>query len=68
MFLQLRSWLVGMVKKAFELEGKSFFKKGEIFGLKNVSIIVPFVRTLEEAQKVLGKMTCQSLERGKDGL
>jgi pyruvate,water dikinase len=37
-------------------------------GLSNVQIMVPFVRTLEQARKVTELLARQGLERGKDGL
>ena len=37
-------------------------------GLTNVELMVPFVRTLEEARQVLEIMAGYGLERGKDGL
>jgi pyruvate,water dikinase len=37
-------------------------------GLKNVEVMIPFVRTLEEGRKVVELLKEQGLERGKDGL
>ena len=40
----------------------------ETMGLKNLKIMVPFCRRLEEADRVLAAMAEEGLERGKDGL
>ena len=37
-------------------------------GLKNLKLMVPFCRRIEEAGKVLAIMAEHGLERGKDGL
>lgn len=55
-------------QKAFELECKAFVKVREEFGLKNVKIMIPFCRTIEEGKKVLRVMEKCGLKRGKDGL
>ncbi len=55
-------------KEAFKLEIKAIRKVREIFGLKNVTIMIPFCRTVDEAKKVLAVIKEAGLERGKDGL
>lgn len=55
-------------KDAFELECKAMLKIKSVMGLNNIIIMVPFVRTISEAQKVLSIMKSLGLERGKDGL
>ena len=37
-------------------------------GLTNVEIMVPFVRTLKQAERVVGMLADQGLKRGQDGL
>ena len=37
-------------------------------GLDNVWVMIPFVRTLEEADQVIDLLTENGLERGKNGL
>jgi pyruvate,water dikinase len=37
-------------------------------GLKNVQVMVPFVRTVEEGRKVVELLARNGLERGEDGL
>lgn len=55
-------------KDAFELECKAMLKIKSVMGLNNIIIMVPFVRTISEAQRVLSIMKSLGLERGKDGL
>lgn len=53
---------------AFEMECKAIKRVREEFALKNVQVMIPFCRTVEEAQKVIELMKKFGLERGKDGL
>ncbi len=55
-------------RAAFALECAAFKKAREVMGLKNIIMMVPFVRTVTEAQAVLQELAKQGLERGKDGL
>jgi pyruvate,water dikinase len=55
-------------KKGFELECKALKKVRNDFGLKNVKIMIPFCRTIEEGKKVQKIMAKHGLKRGKDGL
>ena len=55
-------------RDAFELECKAIRKVRDEFGLKNVKVMIPFCRTIEEGKKVLEVMRKQGLERGRDGL
>jgi len=57
-----------LFQKAFELECRSLKRVREKMGLINVKIMVPFCRTLEEAQEVLDLMDKFGLKRGKQGL
>ena len=41
---------------------------GRLLGLDNVVVMIPFCRTLEEADKVLAVMAENGLERGREGL
>ena len=52
----------------FELECRALRKVREDMGLENVEVMVPFVRTLEEAQEVTAALAKQGLERGQHGL
>jgi pyruvate,water dikinase len=53
---------------SFALECKAIKEVRETMGLDNVAIMIPFVRSVEEANKVLELMKSQGLERGKKGL
>jgi pyruvate,water dikinase len=55
-------------KDAFKLECLAVRKVREEFGLKNLRVMIPFCRTVDEAKKVLAVMKEAGLERGKDGL
>lgn len=55
-------------KDAFALELKAIKKVREEMGLKNVVVMIPFCRTVEELLKVYAVMEEFGLERGKDGL
>ncbi|MFZ1798566.1 MAG: phosphoenolpyruvate synthase [Chitinophagaceae bacterium] len=55
-------------KPAFGMECKGIKKVREEMGLKNVVVMVPFCRTVEELIKVQEVMKEYGLERGKDGL
>jgi len=55
-------------KKGFELECQAIKKVRAEWGLKNLIVMVPFCRTVEEGKKVLATMKEFGLERGKDGL
>lgn len=55
-------------KPCFELECKALLKVRGEMGLKNVQVMVPFVRTLGEARQVVELLAEQGLERGKDEL
>jgi pyruvate,water dikinase len=53
-------------EKAFRLECKAIKKCREEWNLKNVWVMLPVVRTVWEAKKVLGIMKEEGLERGRD--
>lgn len=55
-------------QEAFALECAAFKKIREQMGFKNVKIMLPFVRTVKEAQVVLEYMDDQGLTRGEYGL
>ncbi|MFK5913506.1 MAG: phosphoenolpyruvate synthase [Woeseiaceae bacterium] len=52
----------------FELECFAIKKVREEMGLTNVAIMVPFVRTVEEAHEVINVLKDNDLERGQNGL
>lgn len=55
-------------KPGFKLECEAIKKVRNEWGMKNLIVMVPFCRTVEEGKKVLAVMKEFGLERGKDGL
>jgi pyruvate,water dikinase len=55
-------------RPAFEMECQALKKTREVFGLKNIWVMVPFCRTVEEGKKVLDLMAKNGLKRGENGL
>jgi pyruvate, water dikinase len=55
-------------RKGFELECEAIKKVRNEIGLTNVIVMIPFCRTVKEADKVLEVMAEKGLVRGKDGL
>jgi pyruvate,water dikinase len=54
--------------EAFAMECEALRRVRSDMGLTNVQVMVPFVRTLGEAQRVTGLLAEQGLKRGQDGL
>ena len=52
----------------FALECVAVKRVREEMGLTNVEVMIPFVRTVKEAQQVIQVLKEHGLERGKDGL
>ena len=55
-------------RPCFELECRALKRVRGEMGLKNVWVMVPFVRTLKEAQTVVELLAANGLRRGDDGL
>jgi pyruvate,water dikinase len=55
-------------RDCFQLECRALKKVREEMGLTNVEIMVPFVRTVVEAKKVLELLAASGLRRGENGL
>jgi pyruvate,water dikinase len=55
-------------RDCFELECRALRRVRDEMGFTNVQIMVPFVRTLEEASKVTDLLAHNGLQRGVDGL
>jgi pyruvate,water dikinase len=53
-------------KEAFKLEVRAVKKVREEYGLKNLWVMLPFVRTLEEAKRVVEIMEEEGLRRSAD--
>ncbi len=55
-------------RECFELECEAMRRVRNDMGLTNVEIMVPFVRTLGECERVLGLLAENGLQRGENGL
>jgi pyruvate,water dikinase len=55
-------------KEAFALECRAMKKVRDEMGLKNVKLMIPFCRTIEEGEKVLAEMAKNGLKKGENGL
>ncbi len=55
-------------REAFALECAALKRVREAMGLKNLKVMIPFCRTVEEARKVLAEMEANGLKRGTGGL
>ncbi|HSN71075.1 MAG TPA: phosphoenolpyruvate synthase, partial [Steroidobacteraceae bacterium] len=55
-------------RPCFELECRALRRVREGMGLRNVQVMVPFVRTVEEAQQVTQLLAANGLERGREEL
>jgi pyruvate,water dikinase len=55
-------------RRAFALECRAMRKVRDEMGLRNLKLMVPFCRTVEEGRKVIAEMERHGLVRGRDGL
>jgi pyruvate, water dikinase len=55
-------------RPCFELECRALLRVREDMGLRNVQVMVPFVRTVKEARQVTQLLAKNGLARGKDAL
>ncbi|MGZ8270391.1 MAG: phosphoenolpyruvate synthase [Methylophilus sp.] len=55
-------------KECFEMECQAMKKVRDVMGLTNVELMIPFVRTLDEAKAVTEIMAANGLKRGENGL
>ena len=55
-------------RDCFELECRAMKKVRDEMGLTNIEIMVPFVRTVDEARQVVELLAKNGLERGKNDL
>ena len=55
-------------RDCFALECEAMLKVRNEMGLKNVELMIPFVRTLEEAKTVIAILEEHGLKRGENGL
>jgi len=61
-------YLASEFRDCFELECRAIRRVRESMGLDNVEVMVPFVRTVEEARQVSELLAANGLERGRTGL
>ncbi|MBX9811841.1 MAG: phosphoenolpyruvate synthase [Burkholderiales bacterium] len=61
-------YIAASFRDCFELECRALKKVRDEMGLTNVEIMVPFVRTIDEAKKVLELLAANGLKRGQNGL
>jgi pyruvate,water dikinase len=61
-------YLSAAFRDCFELECKALRKARDDMGLTNVEIMIPFCRTLAEAEQVTALLASQGLVRGQNGL
>ena len=54
--------------EAFAMECEAMKRVRNDMGLTNVEIMIPFVRTVQQAEKVIGLLGKQGLKRGENGL
>lgn len=54
--------------ECFKLECEAIRRVREQMGYSNLSVMIPFVRTVDEANKVLALMADSGLKRGENGL
>ncbi|MFJ6535126.1 phosphoenolpyruvate synthase [Paenarthrobacter sp. NPDC091711] len=61
-------YLSASFRQAFELECEALKYVRNEMGLSNIKLMVPFVRTLDEARGVIELLAANGLRRGEDGL
>ncbi|MBW7852011.1 MAG: phosphoenolpyruvate synthase [Rhodospirillales bacterium] len=55
-------------RDGFALECRAIKRAREVIGLDNIVVMIPFCRTLDEADRVMATMAEHGLERGRNGL
>jgi len=55
-------------REGFALECAAMKRVREVMGLRNVKVMIPFCRTLGEADRVLAELAANGLARGANGL
>jgi pyruvate,water dikinase len=61
-------YMSSQFQPAFQMECQAIQRVRETFGLKNVSVMVPFCRTPEEGERVIELMGKFGLKKGENGL
>ncbi|MBD2785971.1 phosphoenolpyruvate synthase [Xenorhabdus sp. DI] len=55
-------------RQCFALECEAVKRVRNVMGLTNVEVMIPFVRTVAQAEAVIGELASQGLKRGENGL
>jgi pyruvate,water dikinase len=61
-------YIAASFRDCFKLECDAMKTVRDVMGLTNVEIMIPFVRTLTEAEKVIALLARNGLKRGDNGL
>lgn len=61
-------YISGEFSDAFAMECEALKRVRNEMGLSNIEIMVPFVRTVRQAERVVGMLAERGLKRGVDGL
>ncbi|MDQ3446067.1 MAG: phosphoenolpyruvate synthase [Pseudomonadota bacterium] len=61
-------YIADSFRECFRMEAAALKKVRDEMGLTNVEIMVPFVRTLSEAKRVMELLAAHGLKRGSNGL
>jgi len=61
-------YIAATFRDCFELECAAMKKVRDQLGFTNIELMVPFVRTVGEAQAVIGLLEANGLKRGENGL
>jgi pyruvate,water dikinase len=61
-------YIAGGFRECFAMECEAMKRVRNDMGLTNVELMVPFVRTVDEARKVVGLLAERGLRRGENGL
>ncbi|MCX7195255.1 MAG: phosphoenolpyruvate synthase [Proteobacteria bacterium] len=61
-------YIVDSFRDCFALECRAIRRVREEIGLTNIEVMIPFVRTLDEAEMVIKELAKNGLRRGENGL
>jgi pyruvate,water dikinase len=61
-------YIVDSFRDCFALECRAIRRVREEIGLTNIEVMIPFVRTLDEAERVIKELAKNGLRRGENGL
>lgn len=61
-------YIVDSFRDCFALECRAIRRVRDEIGLSNIEVMIPFVRTLDEAERVINELAKNGLRRGENGL